>query len=41
MRTKLFSEIPYLKGQRLTIRALTVDDAPGLQELTVSDKWIR
>ena len=28
MRTKLFSEIPYLKGQRLTIRALTVDDAP-------------
>ena len=33
MRTKLFSEIPYLKGQRLSIRALTLDDAPGLQEL--------
>ena len=33
MRRKLFSEIPFLKGERLTIRALTSDDAASLQEL--------
>ena len=33
MKKKLFSEIPYLKGKRLTIRALTADDASSLQTL--------
>ena len=33
MKKKLFTEIPYLEGERLTIRALTRDDAGFLQEL--------
>ena len=33
MLKKLFSEIPTLKNERLTIRALTSYDAPALQEL--------
>ena len=33
MRRKLFSEIPFLKGERLTIKALTTDDAASLREL--------
>lgn len=34
MKKKLFSEVPALKGERLTIRALTPEDADGLRELT-------
>ena len=33
---RLFSEIPYLKGSRLELKALTRDDAAGLRELTES-----
>ena len=33
---KLFSQIPVLKGERLTLRALTQRDADGLRELTQS-----
>ena len=34
MKKKPFTEIPYLKGDRLCLRALTPDDAPALKELT-------
>ena len=33
MRKKLFTEVPHLKGERLTIRPLMLNDAPALQEL--------
>ena len=33
-RKKLFSEIPYLRKGRITLRKITHDDAPGLRELT-------
>lgn len=36
MKKILFSEIPTLKGDRLELKPLTMDDAPGLQELTDS-----
>ena len=36
MRKKLFSEIPYLRGSRLTLHALSPKDADALQELTDS-----
>ena len=36
MRKKLFSEIPYLKGDRLTLHGLTQKDAAALQELVDS-----
>ena len=34
MKKKLFSEIPVLEGERITLRPLTVKDADGLRELT-------
>ena len=33
MKKKLFTEVPILKGERLTIRPLMQNDAPALQEL--------
>ena len=38
---KLFSEIPCLKGKRVTLRPLAADDADGLRELTESDAVYR
>ena len=32
-KKKLFTEIPYLEGERVVLRALTQADAPGLQEM--------
>ena len=43
MKKKLFTEIPYLQGPRLTLRGLTASDAPGLRELTDSPavyRWL-
>lgn len=36
---KLFSEIPYIEGERIVLKEITQDDAVSLRELT--DKWIR
>ncbi len=36
-KNKLFSEIPVLKGKRVTLKALTLDDLDGLRELTQCD----
>lgn len=36
MKKNLFSEIPYLEGNRLVLRGLTSEDASGLQELVDS-----
>ena len=36
MRKKLFSEIPYLQGSRLTLRGLNQKDADAMRELTDS-----
>ena len=33
MKKKLFSEIPYIKGERLILRQITQDDAKGLEKL--------
>ena len=33
MKKKLFSEIPYIEGRRITLRQLTISDAPVLAEL--------
>ena len=33
---KLFSEIPCLQGEGITLRKLTLSDASGLRELTES-----
>ena len=33
---KLFSEIPYIKGDRITLRALSGADENGLRELVSS-----
>lgn len=41
MIKKLFSEIPCLKGERITLRALTEDDADSLRELTESAEVYR
>ena len=38
---KLFSEIPCLKGKRVTLRPLAADDADGLRELTESKEVYR
>lgn len=38
---ELFSEIPCLKGERVTLRALTSDDADGLRELTGDEEVYR
>lgn len=38
---KLFSQIPCLKGERVTLRALTLDDADGLRELTGDEEVYR
>ena len=40
---KLFEEIPYIQGERLTIRKVTEEDAEGLQELVDSPavyRWL-
>lgn len=31
---KLFSEIPYIRGERIVLKAVTLEDAPNLKELT-------
>ena len=41
MKKKLFSEIPCLKGERVTLRPLTASDADGLSELTQSAEVYR
>lgn len=41
MNKKLFSEIPCLKGERVTLRQLTADDAEALRELTESGRVYR
>ncbi len=40
-KKKLFSEIPYLKGKRLTLKRLTRADRSGLQELVDSPRIYR
>ena len=40
-KKKLFSEIPFLKGPRLTLRRLTRADRSGLQELVDSPRVYR
>ena len=40
-KKKLFSEIPYLKGNRLTLKRLTRADRSGLQELVDSPRVYR
>ena len=35
-KDRLFSEIPYLKNERITLRRLTVSDSDGLRELVNS-----
>lgn len=40
-KKKLFSEIPYLKGKRLTLKRLTPADQSGLQELVDSPRVYR
>ncbi|MCR4894054.1 MAG: GNAT family N-acetyltransferase [Eubacteriales bacterium] len=41
MKKKLFSEIPYLTSQRLVLRKIVPDDAPGLTELVNSPNVYR
>ena len=41
MKKKLFSEIPYLKSDRLELRGLTQGDAPALQELVDNENVYR
>ena len=41
MKKKLFSEIPYLKSERLVLKGLTRADAPALQELVDSSNVYR
>ena len=38
---KLFSEIPYIKGDRIVLRRITQDDAASLRELTESEAVYR
>ncbi len=38
---KLFSEIPYIEGDRLVIRRITADDAPALRELVGNEAVYR
>ena len=41
MKKKLFSEIPYLTSQRLVLRKIVPEDAPGLTELVNSPNVYR
>ena len=41
MKKKLFSEIPYLKSERLVLKGLSQADAPALQELVDSPNVYR
>ena len=41
MRKRLFSEVPYLQGPRVTLRGLEDSDAPGLQALVDSPRVYR
>ncbi len=41
MKKKLFSEIPVLRGERITLRALTQSDVDGLRELMETAKVYR
>ncbi len=41
MRKKLFSEIPYIKSERIVLRALGPEDADSLRELTGSEEVYR
>ena len=41
IKKKLFSEIPYLKGKRLTLKGLARADQSGLQELVDSPRVYR
>lgn len=41
MKKKLFSEIPYLQGKRIILKALTADDAAALKELVDDDEVYR
>ncbi|MBQ3285460.1 MAG: GNAT family N-acetyltransferase [Ruminococcus sp.] len=41
MKKKLFSEIPRLAGERITLRRLTQDDADGLSRLINSEEVYR
>lgn len=41
MKKNLFSEIPVLIGERVTLRALTRRDAEGLRKLTKSEEVYR
>ena len=38
---KLFSEIPFIEGERVVLRAITQDDAASLRELTESEAVYR
>ena len=38
---KLFSEIPFIEGERVVLRAITQDDAASLRELTESETVYR
>ena len=38
---QLFSEVPTLRGERLTLRRLTEEDAPGLQAMVSNDRIYR
>ena len=40
-RKKLFTEIPYIEGERLTIKEITQADAPALQEMVDSEAVYR
>lgn len=37
-KKKLFTEIPYIEGERLVLKRITQDDAPALQEMVDSEK---
>ena len=41
MTKKLLSEIPVLKGDRITLKALTADDARALREFTQNEDIYR
>ena len=41
MKRKLFTEIPFLRGKRIVLRALRDADAPGLRKLTESQNVYR
>ena len=41
MKKKPFSEIPHIRGDRVTLRRLTLKDAPALRKMTESEKVYR